>query len=207
VTEGPLSGFVRGFGHAYRGLLLTLGQRNMKIHVVSAILVGIVGSTIPLGLAEKVSLIFCVLLLFFSEILNTALEALVDLHTREYDELARVTKDTAAAGVLVLAIGAVVIFAAIVVYNWAVVVESWRMILRQALVGTPLVLACGVLLAPGGRSAAVDGVLFLVALVAWGALWPVTVSWVFTTLTGGLVVLCWRAARVGAGWHRSERAG
>ena len=43
------------------------------------ILVGLVGSGIPLGLAEKVTLIFCVLLVFFAEILNSALEQLVDL--------------------------------------------------------------------------------------------------------------------------------
>jgi diacylglycerol kinase (ATP) len=188
-------------------LLHTLGQRNMKVHVVSAILVGIVGSTIPLGLAEKVSLIFCVLLLFFAEILNTALEALVDLHTEDYRDLARVTKDTAAAGVLVLAIGVVVIFAAIVVYNWSMVVASWRAIVRQALVGTPLVAAVAVLLAPGPRPAAVDAGLFGLAMLCWAALWPVTVSWVFTTLTGGLIVLSWRAARTGDDWHRSEGAG
>ena len=90
----------------------------MRVHVVSAILVGLVGSGIPLGLAEKVTLIFCVLLVFFAEILNSALETLVDLATQQFDEKARVTKDAAAAGVLVLAIGTVVIFAAILVHNW-----------------------------------------------------------------------------------------
>ncbi len=85
----------------------------MKVHVVSAILVGLVGSGLPLGLAEKVTLIFCVLLVFFAEILNSALETLVDLATQEFDEKARVTKDAAAAAVLVLSIGSAVIFAAL----------------------------------------------------------------------------------------------
>ncbi len=51
----------------------------MRVHLVSAVLVGLVGSGIALGLAEKVTLIFCVLLIFFAEILNSALEHLVDL--------------------------------------------------------------------------------------------------------------------------------
>jgi len=95
----------------------------MKFHVVSAVLVGLVGSGMPLGLAEKVTLIFCIMLVFFAEILNTALEALVDLHTEDFNDLAKVAKDAAAAGVLVLAIGTVVIFAALVCSHWS---TSWR---------------------------------------------------------------------------------
>ena len=51
--------------HAWSGLIHTVAyQRNMRIHIISAILVGLVGMGIPLGLAEKVTLIFCVLLIF-----------------------------------------------------------------------------------------------------------------------------------------------
>ncbi|HZX41981.1 MAG TPA: diacylglycerol kinase family protein, partial [Myxococcaceae bacterium] len=96
-------GFWASSRHAWNGLVHTVvHQPNMKVHVVSAILVGLVGSGLPLGLAEKVTLIFCVLLVFFAEILNSALETLVDLATQEFDEKARVTKDAAAAAVLVL---------------------------------------------------------------------------------------------------------
>ena len=56
-------GFFASARHAWDGLVHTVVvQPNMKVHVVSAILVGLVGSGIPLGLAEKVTLIFCVLL-------------------------------------------------------------------------------------------------------------------------------------------------
>ena len=107
-------GFWASAIHAWNGLVHTVvHQPNMKVHVVSAILVGLVGSGLPLGLAEKVTLIFCVLLVFFAEILNSALETLVDLATQEFDEKARVTKDAAAAAVLVLSIGSAVIFAAL----------------------------------------------------------------------------------------------
>jgi len=180
----------------------------MKIHVVGAVLVGLVGSTIPLGLAEKVSLIFCVLLMFFSEILNTSLEALVDLHTEDFRELAKTTKDTAAASVLVLAIGTVVIFASIVVYNWSSIVASAWTIVRQGLVGAPLTLAVVVLLGARPRPSWVDDLLLTIAAVCWALLWPATVSWVFTTLTGMLVVLAWRAAKQRRpDWHQRERAG
>src|SRR5690349_18059899 len=108
--------------HAWNGLIHTIvHQRNMRLHLVAATLVGLVGSGILLGLAEKVTLIFCVLMVFFAEILNSALEHLVDLAVQEVHEHARGTKDAAAAGVLVLAIGTVVIFAAILIHNWEAV--------------------------------------------------------------------------------------
>ena len=68
-------GFFEAFGHAYRGLLHAMAQRNMKFHVVSAVLVGLVGSGMPLGLAEKVTLIFCIMLVFFAELCWEALSA------------------------------------------------------------------------------------------------------------------------------------
>src|SRR5688500_10845600 len=109
-------GFLGSFVHAWNGLIHTVQfQRNMKVHVAAGMLVGLVGSGIPLGLAEKVTLIFCVLLVMFAEILNSALEQLVDLAIQQFDEKARITKDAAAAGVLVLALGTVVIFAAVLV--------------------------------------------------------------------------------------------
>src|SRR4051812_12277382 len=92
-------GFVGAFLHAWDGLVWTTAyQRNMKFHVLAAVLVGCVGSAIPLGLPEKVTLVFCVMLVFFAEVVNSALEALVDLHTERFHDLAKVAKDTAAAG-------------------------------------------------------------------------------------------------------------
>lgn len=187
-------GFFGSFRHAYDGLLVACAQRNMKVHVVSGVLVGLVGSGIRLELAEKVSLIFCVVLIFFAEILNTALEALVDLHTEDFRDLAKTTKDAAAAAVLVLAIGTVVIFAAICVNEWHKVVESGPQILQQAAFGLPFAAIVGTLLARSRRPAAVDHALFLAGNALWATLWQWTTSLVFTTLTGALLWLAWRAA-------------
>lgn len=166
----------------------------MKVHVVSAVLVCLVGSGIRLGLAEKVSLIFCVMLVFFAEILNTALEALVDLHTEDFRHLAKTTKDAAAAAVLVLAMGTVVIFAAICVAEWDVIASSGAQILRQAAWGLPLAGVVGALLVDWRRPRAADHLLFVAGAALWAMLWGWTVSYVFTTIAGGLLYLAWRAA-------------
>jgi diacylglycerol kinase (ATP) len=189
-------GFWASAIHAWNGLVHTvMHQPNMKVHVVSAILVGLVGSGLPLGLAEKVTLIFCVLLVFFAEILNSALETLVDLATQEFDEKARVTKDAAAAAVLVLSIGSVVIFAALVVHNWGTVLASGQRIERQVLFGLPLAGCAALLMRDRPRPWIQDALAFAAGLVLVGILATWTTSAVFTAMTAGLLVLALAAAR------------
>jgi diacylglycerol kinase (ATP) len=189
--------------HAWNGLIHTVvHQRNMRVHLISALLVGLVGSGIELGLAEKVTLIFCVLLIFFAEILNSALEHLVDLATRHFDEKARLTKDAAAAGVLVLALGTVVIFAAILVHNWETVARSGPQIARQVTFGLPLAVCVTVLVLPRPRPAWVDLLAFVAGAVLLGALAPRTASSVFTAMDAGLLIVAGAAARQ----RRRERA-
>jgi diacylglycerol kinase (ATP) len=184
------------FAHAWNGLIHTvIYQRNMRVHLVSALLVGLVGSGIPLGLAEKVTLIFCVLLIFFAEILNSALEHLVDLATRHFDEKARLTKDAAAAGVLVLALGTVVIFAAILVHNWETVASSGPQISRQVALGLPLAACVAGLVLPQPRPAWVDVLAFVTGSILLGALALRSTSAVFTAMDVGLLVVAGAAAR------------
>jgi diacylglycerol kinase (ATP) len=190
------SGFFGAFRHAWRGLVWALAhQRNMKVHVVAALLVGLVGSAIPLGLPEKVTLIFCVVLVFFAEIVNTALEALVDLHTEDFRSLARTTKDTAAAGVLVLAIGTVAIFAAILVNDWPTIAAYPHQAVRQAAVGVPLAALGALLSSRWPMPRALDVLLLLATLGLWGLTLSWTTSAVFSAMVAGLVILQFAAAR------------
>jgi len=187
--------FWDGFVHAWNGLIHTVvHQRNMRVHMTAAVLVGLVGSGLALGLAEKVTLIFCVLFVFFAEILNTALEQLVDLAIQEFDEKARITKDAAAAGVLVLAAGTVVIFAALLVHNWAIISQSGPQIVRQVVYGVPLTLCAVLMMAPIRKPLAVDLLAFAAASALMVALAMRTQSIVFTALTYGLVAVAFASA-------------
>jgi diacylglycerol kinase (ATP) len=183
------------FVHAWNGLIHTVvSQRNMRVHVVSGILVGLVGSGIPLGIAEKVTLVFCVLLVLFAEVLNSALEQLVDLATERLHERARLAKDAAAAGVLVLALGTVVIFVALLVHNWAVIAAHGAQIRRQSLLGVPLAGLAAVLMAPRAGRPAVDALLLAACAGLWIALLQQSSSLVFSAMTAGLVVVAYAAA-------------
>jgi len=183
--------------HAWSGLIHTVvDQRNMRIHVTAAVLVSLVGSGIPLGLAEKVTLIFCVLFMFFAEILNSALEHLVDLAVQEVHENARSSKDAAAAGVLVLAIGTVVIFAAILVHNWEAVTSHGPEIRRQVLLGLPVAATCALLMMDVPRPPALDAGLFLIGCGLLAVLASWSTSYVFSSMTFGLLIVAGDSARL-----------
>jgi diacylglycerol kinase (ATP) len=194
-SQHPPTSFYRSVLHAWNGLVYTVvHQRNMRMHMISALLVGLVGSGIPLGLAEKVTLIFCVLLVLFAEMLNSALEQLVDLAIQQFDEKAKLTKDIAAAAVLVLAIGTVVLFAAVLVHNAETIFKNLPAIERQVLFGAPLVFLGGALMHEQVKPIWLDVLFALGALVLWGFLASWTESEVFSAMTLGLLFVCASAA-------------
>jgi len=190
--------------YAWDGLIHTaVHQRNMRMHIIAAILVGLVGSGIPLGLAEKVTMIFCVLLVLFAEVLNSALEQLVDLATEAMHENARHAKDAAAAGVLVLAIGSVVIFALVLVHNADTVAANVELIQKQVLVGVPITFLGGALMHEARKPVWLDVGMFLTSLLLLGYTVTWSQSYVLSAMTFGMLVVCMSAA-----WKRhTERAG
>ena len=141
VTRSGRGSVFASFKAAQAGVCRTLAtQRNMKLHVLSALMVMIVGMTLPLALSTRVSLLFAVAIVFFAEILNTGLEALTDLFIGDYHRLAMLAKDAAAGGVLVLALVTLLIFLDVIYTEWHLVLESLDAVKRSVIFGVPLVL-------------------------------------------------------------------
>ena len=140
LRELPRGPFLGSFRAAIAGVMRCVAsQRNMKLHVLSALMVTIVGMALPLDLSTRVALLFAVAIVFFAEILNTGLEALVDLFMGEYHRLAMLAKDAAAGGVLVLAVATVLIFAETLWTRWDLVTENLDAVWRSVTFGVPLV--------------------------------------------------------------------
>ena len=105
--KNPLT---KSFGYAFEGILTGIRQeRNMKIHCVAIILVTAAGTLFQITAVE-----WCICLLLFAlvaglELVNTAVEAVVDLVTEEKKPLAKKAKDTSAGAVLFAAVISVVI--------------------------------------------------------------------------------------------------
>lgn len=103
-------GILRSFGYAFAGISYVIRtQRNMQIHMATASLVVMAGYLFELSMPEWLSIIFAIFLVLFSEIINTAIEAAVDLTTAEVHPLACVAKDCAAAAVLLAAVNSLII--------------------------------------------------------------------------------------------------
>ena len=97
-------------GYAFEGIWTGIRkERNMKIHCLAIICVTLAGTLLHITATE-----WCICLLLFAlvaalELVNTAVEAVVDLVTEEKKPLAKIAKDTAAGAVLSAAIVSVII--------------------------------------------------------------------------------------------------
>lgn len=102
---------VRGFGrlinsfrYAYHGLIYAYkNEQNMMVHCLTTLGVVVLGLFFHISFFEWALCFLLIGLVITLELVNTAIEAVVDLVTQEYHPLARVAKDTASAAVAVMA--------------------------------------------------------------------------------------------------------
>ena len=98
---------INSFKYACMGIKRAIkSERNMKIHVLATLIVTALGFILGLDPLEWVACIFSIVIVISSEMLNTALETIVDLVSPNINPLAKKAKDIAAGRVLVMAIGA-----------------------------------------------------------------------------------------------------
>ena len=99
------------FRYAAQGLgYATVSQRNFRIHLATAVVVFGLGMALQLDPTRMAVLVLTVTAVLVLELLNTAIEAVVDLSIgRRYHPLARIAKDCAAAAVLVASISSLLI--------------------------------------------------------------------------------------------------
>ena len=106
---GNVFNSLKFFGYAFRGIYQSLiSERNIRIHWIIAAVITILGVYKGLSITE-----WCLLFLFFAlviatEMINTALENLVDIISPEYSLKAGKIKDISSGAVLVTAIFAIV---------------------------------------------------------------------------------------------------
>jgi len=100
----------QSFDHAFRGIVYGVkNQRNMRIHVVVAALVLVACIFLDVSRMELVVVFVAITFVLMAELINSAVEAVVDIITDEFDPRAKAAKDLSAGAVLVAAINALVI--------------------------------------------------------------------------------------------------
>jgi len=106
--EANKPSLLKSFGYAFEGLFHAIkNSRNFKIHLMFALIVIFFAIFLKITSFEKEILGIMILLVILSEMINTAIEEMVDLITTEHRREAKIAKDVAAGMVLVAALGSV----------------------------------------------------------------------------------------------------
>jgi diacylglycerol kinase (ATP) len=102
--------FWRSFHHAFEGVIYaTRTQWNMRLHLIAAALVLVATLYLHLQRPYVIGVVITVAVVLAVELINTAIEAVVDLVSPELNPLAKVAKDAAAGAVLIVAFAAVIV--------------------------------------------------------------------------------------------------
>jgi diacylglycerol kinase len=107
------------FGYALSGIAHTVRtQRNMRIHLVVAVLALVAAAALRLTPGEWAIILICIGLVLATEMLNTAIEAIVDLNSPDIHPLAKIAKDVGAGIVLIFSFVAVAVGLVIYISAW-----------------------------------------------------------------------------------------
>lgn len=83
-------------------------QRHLRYHLYAAILILLLSLILGITRYEFIAVAIVVLIVLSAEMLNTAIEAVVDIIFKDYNKKAKAVKDVAAGAVFISAIGATV---------------------------------------------------------------------------------------------------
>lgn len=101
--------FFEAWGNATNGIIYSATtQRNIRIQLVLAVIVMVLSLFYGLNTAEFLCLLFAVFMVIFAELINTAIETVVDLFVDVYHPKAKISKDVAAGAVVLAACNALV---------------------------------------------------------------------------------------------------
>lgn len=101
---------LRSFRYAFNGVwLLITKEHNAWIHCFAAVCVVVAGVLLGLSRMEWVAVVLTIGAVLAAEAVNSAIEALADLVSPEYNAAIKRTKDLAAGAVLLMAIAAAIV--------------------------------------------------------------------------------------------------
>ncbi|SDK38342.1 diacylglycerol kinase [Natronincola ferrireducens] len=101
---------IESFNYAFEGIIYALKtQRNMKIHFFVAVVVLALSLFFDLTRIEMLILFLTISMVIITEMINTSIEAAIDLITDKYHIFAKIAKNVAAGGVLIASINAIIV--------------------------------------------------------------------------------------------------
>lgn len=110
--------FFKSFTYAFAGIRSACSERNFRFHLFAMVTVVFAGFLTKISAIEWTILFLTIAAVLSLEMMNSALERVVDLVTDEFHPLAKVAKDLAAGAVLTAAIFSVIIGLIIFLPKW-----------------------------------------------------------------------------------------
>lgn len=102
--------FIEACNNAVNGIIYAATtQRNIRIQLVLAVIIMMLSLFYGLNTTEFLCLVFAVFMVIFTEMINTAIETVVDLFVDVYHPKAKIAKDVAAGAVVLAACNALVV--------------------------------------------------------------------------------------------------
>ena len=103
------SAFLKSFVYAFCGIVTSFKERNMLVHYIVAVCIVAASAFFKLSTVEWLFVITCIAGVIALEMVNTAIERVVDLNTDEFHQLAKEAKDLAAGAVLIYSLYSVIV--------------------------------------------------------------------------------------------------
>lgn len=129
------------FKHAIDGFISAIStESHLRFHIVAAVYVFVFAYLGGFDPTEWTTLIITVCTVISAELVNTAVERLCDLYTKDYDKNIKFIKDIAACAVLVFAVGAAVI-ALFLFIGTGKLLDAFNVLLSHPLMFIPLALS------------------------------------------------------------------
>ncbi|HEX2926919.1 MAG TPA: diacylglycerol kinase [Ruminiclostridium sp.] len=102
--------FIESFNNAFQGIWYTIvKERNMKIHMTAGIMVILLALWVRVSKVEFTVLCLTIAMVICFELINTAVEVVVDIIVDVYHPKAKIIKDVSAGAVFVSALFSIVI--------------------------------------------------------------------------------------------------
>ena len=110
MSTRPRLSIFESFNYAIEGVVHVLRtQRNMRIHFALAVAVLAVAVAVGVSKLELIALLLAIAFVLVAEMINTAVEGVIDVSTTAFDPMAKLAKDIAAGAVLIASVNAVAI--------------------------------------------------------------------------------------------------
>lgn len=106
----PIERYKKSFFHAIDGIIYAIkNEYNMIIIVLATLVVISLGFMLKINEIEWLICILIISMIAATELINTAIEAAVDLETLKTHPLAKIAKDCASSATLILVIASIII--------------------------------------------------------------------------------------------------